>query len=1198
MTNQYYASPVDLAPGTKARAGDINTIDQSVDAAFDKLPAELALKSGTVNYAVNTSSTANAYAVALAAAITAYSDGLEVKMKPGTDNTGACTLNVNGLGAIAIKRQDGTDAAAGDLVGASPITLVYSGASNTFRLPPLANAQVTAAANSATAAANSATAASNSAGQAAASASNAATSATNASNSATAAGNSATSASTSAGNASTSASQAAGSATSASTSAGNASTSATAASNSAGQASTSATNAATSATNASNSATNAANSATAASTSATNAATSASNAATSASIAQNVANGTQSVRDTLLAIAQQAHGGAVNDVFLYDTSRDSDGGQWRRRCKGTSWENEPLVTGKWLGGMYTLSQAQAVGGTTGDYFQGNDGKFYQFTGSATIAEVWRGSGREFPAVALVVIESSRVVIYDATQPGLPMWMSFRGDVSGYLFYGATTLTAGAMRDGTLVVGNSNATFAGLVMVKFISEACNVYRGNGRNQFKGNIAARNTAADFYYGLNGQALVSHTVNDVAIDVLPDAPLDMSTNMPVPTIAVACSVGVTVMKQDGTAVGLTTTNNIIGTVALRWPHVMFDVSSNSGNYCSVYDLRTLTTHTIPYVDSGDAQRIMQYRADGGSTPSTLRNSPAIGNMSPSLTRTGRGFANGGIVGLNLFRDNYDAPVKGMVAYLTSAFNSGWQVGDARGAWMSDIVAETIAASGELVTNGTFSTDTSGWTPTSNTTQSVVSGAMRLTNAAAGYVRSTFTLATVAGRTYTVSVQVMGMTTSSALALVGSGSGGLDGSLASPPSLAGAGTLTFNFTATSATSYLTVGSGSGQSAGQYADFDNISVKLADPDRSVKALGLIVNGSITKAAVASGAQLVGYSGFSAANYMEQPYNAALDFGTGDFCVMGWVKNGGVGYFMSRGANTGSGSGGFYFGINGVGRLQFVPFDGTGAYDDVSSAATLVNTDSLMFLVAGRRNGVFEIWCNGAQLITQASTRNVSGSTSKLRIGTYSDGSSPWPGLLALWRAGATMPSADQIAQIYRDELPLFQPGAKCAIDGNSSAVLGTAYDDAADTVHLVTSWGRSSFRGLQRVDSEASQVGTPRAVSAAFGSILTAGSGAARFYQPAQQLREELKRKDEARTALGRTPVPTWFTGAGATGPFTLPLGFDILAVYRQGLLMRDGSSNDYTATFDGYRWTVTFAASVPTNYNICIMGVRNGTN
>ncbi|HMA77892.1 MAG TPA: hypothetical protein VKP88_02005, partial [Candidatus Paceibacterota bacterium] len=54
---------------------------------------------------------------------------------------------------------------------------------------------------------------------------------------------------------------------------------------------------------------------------------------------------------------------------------------------------------------------------------------------------------------------------------------------------------------------------------------------------------------------------------------------------------------------------------------------------------------------------------------------------------------------------------------------------------------------------------------------------------------------------------------------------------------------------------------------------------------------GLIVNGTITRTKVAPGADLVGYSGFSSTNYLEQPYNPDLDFGTGDFCVMGWVNS-------------------------------------------------------------------------------------------------------------------------------------------------------------------------------------------------------------------------------------------------------------------------------------------------------------------
>lgn len=163
MSNDFYAAPSDLAPATKARSSDINAISQAVGAAFEKLPGEQALKSGTVNYAVNTGTTGSAYKVQLAAAITAYTDGLEVKMRPAKDNTGACTLNVNGLGNIAIKRADGTDPQAGDILGVAPITLVYQESGNVFRLPAVVQSQIIQAAGASASAQASATAAAGSA---------------------------------------------------------------------------------------------------------------------------------------------------------------------------------------------------------------------------------------------------------------------------------------------------------------------------------------------------------------------------------------------------------------------------------------------------------------------------------------------------------------------------------------------------------------------------------------------------------------------------------------------------------------------------------------------------------------------------------------------------------------------------------------------------------------------------------------------------------------------------------------------------------------------------------------------------------------------------------------------------------------------------------------------------------------------------
>jgi hypothetical protein len=159
----YFNKPSDLAPVTKARSVDINNLAALIAAAFGKLPDELDLKMGTVNYAVNTGPNGAAYSVVMASAIKAYADGLEVKMRPVKDNTGACTLNVNGLGAIAIKRADGTDPQAGDILGNTPITLTYQSTGNVFRLPAVVNSQIIQAASSSAQAEASAAAAAGSA---------------------------------------------------------------------------------------------------------------------------------------------------------------------------------------------------------------------------------------------------------------------------------------------------------------------------------------------------------------------------------------------------------------------------------------------------------------------------------------------------------------------------------------------------------------------------------------------------------------------------------------------------------------------------------------------------------------------------------------------------------------------------------------------------------------------------------------------------------------------------------------------------------------------------------------------------------------------------------------------------------------------------------------------------------------------------
>ena len=90
---------------------------------------------------------------------------------------------------------------------------------------------------------------------------------------------------------------------------------------------------------------------------------------------------------------------------------------------------------------------------------------------------------------------------------------------------------------------------------------------------------------------------------------------------------------------------------------------------------------------------------------------------------------------------------------------------------------------------------------------------------------------------------------------------------------------------------------------------------------------------------------------------------------------------------------------------------------------------------------------------------------------------------------IALFRTGATAPSAEQIKKIYEDERLLFQENAKCTLYGSSNTVTALAFDESTDRLHVGTSSGRSDFQGLRRINNTTTAVTT--AISAHDGFIV-----------------------------------------------------------------------------------------------------------
>jgi hypothetical protein len=133
-----------LIANTLARAGDVNARFQQVGTAFDTLPDAITLQQDRMTYGA-AGGTADALTFAMASTLASYVEGLQLRAKIASDNTGPATINVDGLGVKAIKRIDGTALAAGDLPAGAIIEFVYDGTNFRMMRPIEVASGVTAA---------------------------------------------------------------------------------------------------------------------------------------------------------------------------------------------------------------------------------------------------------------------------------------------------------------------------------------------------------------------------------------------------------------------------------------------------------------------------------------------------------------------------------------------------------------------------------------------------------------------------------------------------------------------------------------------------------------------------------------------------------------------------------------------------------------------------------------------------------------------------------------------------------------------------------------------------------------------------------------------------------------------------------------------------------------------------------------------
>ena len=205
-------------------------------------------------------------------------------------------------------------------------------------------------------------------------------------------------------------------------------------------------------------------------------------------------------------------------IFVYDTSKDSDGGAWRHRTQHTSWYNEA-------------------------------------------PSLYRGHRKEFPSIAVIVSDTDEVRIYDGDDPNLPLWMTFKAFSGGggiglnYVLQYSGSAYRVAMLNGILVMGQGSAGDNwGNPIVNFISEE--IIRADPHSteggRWSGNIASRNgyngTSAEAYFDPGSGFIIRDSrIRGVAMRVYNNAVVDHKTGLPIPTIALSTGGGVSIITAN---------------------------------------------------------------------------------------------------------------------------------------------------------------------------------------------------------------------------------------------------------------------------------------------------------------------------------------------------------------------------------------------------------------------------------------------------------------------------------------------------------------------------------------------------------------------------------------------------------------------------------------------------------------------------
>lgn len=233
------------------------------------------------------------------------------------------------------------------------------------------------------------------------------------------------------------------------------------------------------------------------------------------------------------------------------------------------------------------------------------------TSKDTDGGLWRLTNG-FPSVALIVATTTTVTIYDADNGNLPVWMVFNSGSNTYFWTGG--IKTCAMLNGELLVGTADR----LLRINFNSNSATLYSSGGSYRILEGIDDRNNASattPLISASNG--IVNSAVNDVAMTVLPNAPIDSSTGLQIPY---------GIVGTDGNGTYLVSVITDSGTV--------YDIGADGGFTCtsvsigSDYSLTAVRSDGTVFV----WDNIADITADGTSPDTTYTTSDTLGTVTLS--------------------------------------------------------------------------------------------------------------------------------------------------------------------------------------------------------------------------------------------------------------------------------------------------------------------------------------------------------------------------------------------------------------------------------------------------------------------------------------------------------------------------------------------------------------------------------------